>query len=437
MTAYYIDPERCFEVPFRIPLPDKDEMERRLANIRLIMKNARERQSHSNAEHRRTLFARPTKYRDKAKAIMKCGRLKRFVGDLTERYFDYLDFHQENPSDMSPLIIPVPVLCPPLSPPDPNLFGPPRQGDLNEIMRSNLSWSQFAAPVPAGWRERFLHDRQWEHGVERRAWNEYSDKERRAEYASLESQRRDLEAFLQEESNSPPPLQRKRPVPLPPFNPSPLVLGASAIEESAHRNYESRAACYPPSRKIFVRQQLPESHLKQRPALSCQSSRRRPSLRVTIPGTECFRHWLNGRRCDSPLSGTDLDAPLPSVLLNADAVRAHLDSVHGPHNVFPRPESPRQVCSQSPPRKLIPSKLVIETSPERIPARDTGHQNSRKSLFTMVSAVQPSEPNMAPPPSTPPKLHIHQPRPIYPRKRRASQGSSNDSLKKQRLVTPT
>jgi hypothetical protein len=52
---------------------------------------------------------------------------------------------------------------------------------------------------------------------------------------------------------------------------------------------------------VIVRQQLPESHLKQRPPLSCQSSRRRPSLRVTIPGTECFRHWLNGRLCDSPL----------------------------------------------------------------------------------------------------------------------------------------
>jgi hypothetical protein len=52
---------------------------------------------------------------------------------------------------------------------------------------------------------------------------------------------------------------------------------------------------------VIVRQQLPESHLKQRPPLSCQSSRRRPSLRVTIPGTECFWHWLNGRLCDSPL----------------------------------------------------------------------------------------------------------------------------------------
>jgi len=122
MTSYYIDPERCFEVPFRIPLPDKHKMATRLANIRLIMENARERQSHSCAEHRRRLTTRPTKYRDKAKAIMNCGRLKRFVGDLAKRYFDYLDFHQECLYDMSPLTIQIPALCSPLSPPSPCLL---------------------------------------------------------------------------------------------------------------------------------------------------------------------------------------------------------------------------------------------------------------------------------------------------------------------------
>jgi hypothetical protein len=122
MTSYYIDPERCFEVPFRVPLPDKDEMATRLANIRLIMKNARERQSLSSAEYRQKLSNRPAKYRDKAEANMNCGRLKRFVGDLTKRYFEYLDLHQESLNDMSPLTIQIPALCSPLSPPLPCLL---------------------------------------------------------------------------------------------------------------------------------------------------------------------------------------------------------------------------------------------------------------------------------------------------------------------------
>jgi len=122
MTSYYIDPERCFEVPFRIPLPDKEKMATRLANIRLITKNARERQSVFNAEHRQTLSTRPTKYREKAKAIIQCGRLKRFVGNLTERYFDYLNFHQESLNELSPLVITVPPLYLPLSAPSPCLL---------------------------------------------------------------------------------------------------------------------------------------------------------------------------------------------------------------------------------------------------------------------------------------------------------------------------
>jgi hypothetical protein len=122
MTSYYIDPERCFEVPFRIPLPDKEKMAARLANIRLIMESARERQSSSNAEHRQSLSTRLTKYREKAKAIMECGRMKRFVGNLTERYLDYLDFHQESLDELSPLVIPVPPLCSPLDIPSPCLL---------------------------------------------------------------------------------------------------------------------------------------------------------------------------------------------------------------------------------------------------------------------------------------------------------------------------
>jgi hypothetical protein len=122
MTSYYIDPERCFEVPFRIPLPDKEKMATRLANIRLITKSARQRQSVFNAEHRRKLSTRPTKYREKAKAIMERGRLERFVGNLTERYFDYLNFHRESLNELSALVITVPPLCPPLSAPSPCLL---------------------------------------------------------------------------------------------------------------------------------------------------------------------------------------------------------------------------------------------------------------------------------------------------------------------------
>ena len=53
---------------------------------------------------------------------MKSGRLKRFVGDLTGQYLDYVNFHQESLNDMSPLAIQVPALCSPLSPPQPYLL---------------------------------------------------------------------------------------------------------------------------------------------------------------------------------------------------------------------------------------------------------------------------------------------------------------------------
>jgi hypothetical protein len=126
--------------------------------------------------------------------------------------------------------------------------GPPRQDDFNELIRSNLSWSQFAAPVPAGWRERFFLDRRWELSIERRALEEYSDEERKAEYAALESQRRHLGVFLRIESNSPPPLRRKCPIPLPPSTPSPLMLGISSFEEGVQLKYEGKAGCNGPSR---------------------------------------------------------------------------------------------------------------------------------------------------------------------------------------------
>lgn len=117
MTSYYIDPDRCFEVPFRIPLPDKGTMAARLASIHLIMRDARERQSQFCAEHRRKLSSQPCRYRHKAKAMMDMGQLKSFVGNLARRYIDYLDFHQESPKKLSPLAIQIPLLCPSLSPP--------------------------------------------------------------------------------------------------------------------------------------------------------------------------------------------------------------------------------------------------------------------------------------------------------------------------------
>jgi hypothetical protein len=125
--------------------------------------------------------------------------------------------------------------------------GPPRQGDFNELIKNNLSWSQFAASVPAGWRERFFQDRRWELSVERRALDEYSDDERNAEYAALESQRRQLGQFLQMESSSPLPLQRKRPIPLPPSPPSPLILDIPLCEEGAQTKHEGKAVCKRPS----------------------------------------------------------------------------------------------------------------------------------------------------------------------------------------------
>lgn len=205
--------------------------------------------------------------------------------------------------------------------------GPPRQGDYNEVIRSNLSWSQFAAPVPAGWRERFLHDRRWERHIERRALDEYSDKEREAEHTAMDLQRRQLGIFLhmasKTSSPSPPPLQRKRFIPLPPATPSPLSLDILPSKENmplkcnsrAHRSLSStnRDDMISSSLRIrsqievnnmttpSVRQQPPSELPTQKPSHSCQLSRRGPSLHVTIPDTVRFRPLLDGDLCDSPL----------------------------------------------------------------------------------------------------------------------------------------
>ena len=139
----------------------------------------------------------------------------------------------------------------------------------------------------------------------------------------MDFQRRQLGIFLQMTSNTPPPLQRKRFVPLPFASPTLLLLGALQSKESGPLKCDNRATCNLSSRNIAdlisspskipsrieidrmstpsVRQQLPSEHTTQKPSHSHQLSRRRPSLHVTIPATECFRPWLDGHLCDSPL----------------------------------------------------------------------------------------------------------------------------------------
>ena len=222
---------------------------------------------------------------------------------------------------VSLFIVRAPLQCPSCSVITPS-SGPPRRGDFNEVINSNLSWSQFAAPVPAGWRERFLQDRRWERHIEHRAFYEYSDKEREVEHTALERQRRQLGAFLQIISNSPPPLQRKCPIPLPLATPAPLLLDVLPSEESKPLKRESSLTCNLPSGnsdlvpslpKISsqieinstvppsVRQQLPSEQPTQHPLQSCQLLRRRPLLHVTIPETERAIPWLDRHLCDSPL----------------------------------------------------------------------------------------------------------------------------------------
>ena len=198
--------------------------------------------------------------------------------------------------------------------------GPPGRGDFNEVLNCNLPWSQFAAPAPAGWRERFLQDRRWERHIERRTFFEYSDEEREVELTALENQRQQLGVFLQISSNSPPPLQRKYPIPLPLAIPTPLLLDMPS-EENEPLKRESWATCNPRSRsnadlipspsKIpsqnnidstpSARQQPQSEQSTQKASPSCHLLRRRPLLHVTIPETERVIPWLDRHLCDSPL----------------------------------------------------------------------------------------------------------------------------------------
>lgn len=410
-------------------------MAARLEGIRLIMRDARERQSQFCAEHRRTLSSQPSRYRYKAKAMMDGGRLKRFVGNLARRYIDYLDFHQESPKKLSPLAIQIPSLCPSLSPPLSYLFGPPRKDDFDSIIKNNLSWSQFAAPAPAGWREQFLYERRWEREVEHRILNEYSDSEREAEYAALESLRRQLRTCLRTGAETPPPLERKRPISLPLSTPPLSSSNVPPCNEGAQ--IKSEAVADSGLSTVDVRQQLPTGHTEQRPSLSTRPSHRRPALQVVIPGSDHHEPWLNGPICSSPLSGVDVSSP--SVLLNAHAVREYLDLVHGPHPLLPGSASPR-LCYPSPPLPPSPCKLATDNPAEQISLKYLTHQGARTILptsFLSVSMKQNSEPRSGALrllPSTWPGSHIYQPQPIHASKRRASLGTFGGTSKRPRLM---
>jgi len=433
-------------------------MAARLASIHLIMRDARERQSQFCAEHRQKLSAQPCRYRHKAKAMMDMGQLKSFVGNLARRYIDYLDFHQESPKKLSPLAIQIPSLCPSLSPPLSYLFGPPRQNDFNSIIKSNLSWSQFAAPAPAGWREQFLHQRRWEHEVERRILSEYSDSERETEYAALESQRHQLRACLRTEAEIPPSLKRKHVIPLPLTTPPFLSFNAPPGDEGARVNFDAVADSEPSTidhtRSPFLtsearinettaQQQLPIEQTRQSSPLSSHPPLRRPSLRIVIPGSNHHEPWLGGPLFCSPLSGSGTVVPSPSVLLNAQAVRAYLDLVHGPHPLSPPLESPL-LSYPSPPLSLSPSTLATDNRAKQMSPKCLTHHGAWTTLptsFPSVSTTQnfvPKSGAMASLLSTEPGSHIYQPQPIYPSKRRASLGiiaAFRGSSKRPRLIT--
>lgn len=146
----------------------------------------------------------------------------------------------------------------------------------------------------------------------------------------MELQRRQLGTLLQMRSppppptpGPPPPLQRKRFIPLPPTTPTSLLSDVLPYEENVPLKCDSWATCNRSSMNsgdmIFlpwripsqieihsmttssVRQQPPSERSTQKPPQSCQLSRRRPSLYVTIPDTERCRPWLDGELCDSPL----------------------------------------------------------------------------------------------------------------------------------------
>ena len=120
-----------------------------------------------------------------------------------------------------------------------------------------------------------------------------------------------------------------------------------------------------------------------------------------------------------------MDIPPPSVLLNADAVRAYLDGVHGPHLELPQHEPPQEAYPQSPRQQLTPFKWLMETSAQQVSVEDMKYYDTREASLVIQS-------NMARPPFSALRTRANQPRPLHALKRRASQSSSvasNNSLK--------
>ena len=151
--------------------------------------------------------------------------------------------------------------------------------------------------------------------MENRILNEYSDSEREAEYAALESQRRQLRACLRMEAESPPPLGRKL-IPLPLVTPPLLLLNSSPSDEGVRIKSEAVVDSEllttddPRSpfltsegriREAAVQQQLSIEPMRQRSPLSSHPFLRRPSLRIAIPGSSRQDPWLGGPLFDSPL----------------------------------------------------------------------------------------------------------------------------------------
>jgi hypothetical protein len=120
-----------------------------------------------------------------------------------------------------------------------------------------------------------------------------------------------------------------------------------------------------------------------------------------------------------------MDIPPPSVLLNADAVRAYLDSVDDPHLELPQDEPFQEAY---PRQQLTPSKWVMGTSAQRMSVEDVKYYDTREAPLVVVADVQSS---MARSRTSTPRTHTNRPRPLYNLKRRASQsiGASSNSLK--------
>lgn len=116
-----------------------------------------------------------------------------------------------------------------------------------------------------------------------------------------------------------------------------------------------------------------------------------------------------------------MDIPLPSVLLNAEAVRTSLDSVHDPQLELPQHEPPREAYPRSPRQQLIPFKRVMETSAQRMSVESMKCYDTREASLGTVADVKS---NMALSHSSTPGTLTNQPRPVYVLKRRASQSST-------------